>query len=296
MARTALITGAAHGIGAATAERLAEQGWQLALVDLDPTAVEAVAERCGSATAAFAADITDQDQVDAAVAGAVERFGGLDVCFANAGIATEGSLRYTDPEVFAVQVDVNLVGTFRTVRACLPHVIVRHGYVLLNASASAIAGPPGLGAYAASKAGVESLGDTLRREVRHLGVDVGVVYLLFIQTDMVEGAEAHGGIFKTMRSSMRGPLAKLIPLSRVAPAIERGIERRSRRIVVPGYLRGLYRLRGVPALVGERDLFAMARAVDEATTKDLEAKGLDGAVRSDTAASSAAAERVKERG
>jgi hypothetical protein len=66
--------------------------------------------------------------------------------------------------------------------------------------------------------------------------------------------------------------------------------------VVPGYLRGLYRLRGVPALVGERDLFAMARAVDEATTKDLEAKGLDGAVRSDTAASSAAAERVKERG
>ena len=295
-ARTALITGAGHGIGAATAERLARSGWQLALVDLDPAAVEAVATRCGGTAAAFAADITDQASVDAAVTSAVERFGGLDVCFANAGIATEGSLRHTDPDVFAVQVEVNLVGTFRTVRACLPHVIERRGYVLLNASASAIAGPPGLGAYAASKAGVESLGDTLRREVRHLGVDVGVAYLLFIKTDLVEGAEARGQIFKTMRASMRGPLATLIPLTKVAPAIERGIERRSRRIVVPGWLRGMYRVRGVPALVGERDLFAMAPAVEEATVKDLDAKGLEGAVRSDTAASAVAAERVKERG
>jgi NAD(P)-dependent dehydrogenase (short-subunit alcohol dehydrogenase family) len=293
--RTALITGAAHGIGAAAAERLAARGWQLALLDIDGEVAEQVAARCGGSAAGFRVDITDQASVDEAVAVAVDRFGGIDVCFANAGIATEGSLRHLDPEVFAVQTDVNLVGTFRTVRACLPHVIERRGYMLLNASASAIAGPPGLGAYAASKAGVESLGDTLRREVRHLGVDVGVVYLLFIETDMVQGAEAHGRIFRTIRGSLRGPLAKLIPLSGVAAAIERGIERRVRRVVVPGFARAMYRLRGIPSLIGERDMFAMAEAVEQATARDLEEKGLEASVRTDTPATAAAAEQVRER-
>ena len=135
----------------------------------------------------------------------VERFGGIDLCFANAGVATEGTIRHTEPEVFAVQVDVNLIGTYRTVHACLPHLIASRGYMLLNASASAIGAPPGLGAYGASKAGVESLGDTLRREVKYLGVDVGVVYLLFIATDMVEGAEEHGEIFRRCARTSPAP-------------------------------------------------------------------------------------------
>ena len=229
-ARTALITGAGHGIGAVTAARLAATGWRTALVDLDLAAVEAVAGRCGPNAAAFAADITEQASLDAAVAGAVERFGGLDLCFANAGIATEGTLRHTDPDVFAVQVEVNLTGTFRTIHACLPHLIASKGYVLINASGSALAAPPGLGAYGASKGGVENLGDTLRREVKHLGVDVGVVYLLWVSTDLVEGAEASGEVFKTVRTSMRGPLSKTMSVDTAVAAIVRGIEGRARRV------------------------------------------------------------------
>ena len=244
--RTAFITGAGSGIGAATAERLAQKGWRLALVDLDEAKAQATAQRCGGEAIAFGADITDSESLSAAVDGTVERFGGIDLCFANAGIATEGTFRHTEPEVFAVQVDVNLVGTYRTVHACLPHLIASKGYMLLNASASAIGAPPGLGAYGASKAGVENLGDTLRREIKYLGVDVGVVYLLFIATDMVEGAEQHGEIFKAMRENFAGPLNKLLPVSEAVDAIERGIERRARRVTAPkGVMGALFRARGL---------------------------------------------------
>lgn len=293
--RVALVTGAGHGIGAATARRLAGEGWQVAVVDLDHGAAAAVAESCGSGAVAFAADITDQASLDAAVAGAVERFGRLDLCFANAGTATEGTLRHTDPEVFAVQVNVNLTGTFRTVRACLPHLIESKGYFLLNASASAIGAPPGLGAYGASKAGVESLGDTLRREVRHLGVDVGVVYLLFVSTDMVEGTEAHGEIFKTMRASFRGPLGKSMPVDRAAAIIGRGIDRRSRRVVAPRLIGALYRLRGLVPSALERDMLKMAPAVEAATVREVAAKGEAGVVRTDTEATRAVAAAVARR-
>jgi NAD(P)-dependent dehydrogenase (short-subunit alcohol dehydrogenase family) len=293
--RTAFVTGAGSGIGAATAERLAKAGWRLALVDLDESNAKSTAERCGGEAAAFGADITDGESLGAAVGATVERFGGIDLCFANAGIAVEGTLRHTDPEVFAVQVEVNLVGTYRTVHACLPHLIASKGYMLLNASASAIAAPPGLGAYGASKAGVENLGDTLRREVGYLGVDVGVVYLLFVSTDMVEGAESHGEIFKTMRASLSGPLRKPIPASVAADAIAKGVENRSRRVTAPGILKGLFRARGLAPSVLERDMVKMAQAVEEATAREMEAKGLAGAVRTDTPANAAAAKAIERR-
>lgn len=294
--RTAFITGAGSGIGAATAERLATKGWQLALVDLDQAAAERTAERCGPSAVAFGADITDSDSLSAAVEGTAERFGGIDLCFANAGIATEGTIRHTEPEVFAVQVEVNLVGTYRTVHACLPHLITSKGYMLLNASASAIGAPPGLGAYGASKAGVENLGDTLRREVKHLGVDVGVVYLLFIATDMVEGAEEHGEIFKAMRESFSGPLSKLLPVSAAVDAIEKGVESRARRVTAPkGLMGALFRARGVAPGLLERDMVKMAPEIDEVSAREKAAKGKGAGLRTDTAATAAAAQEIKER-
>lgn len=294
--RTALITGAGGGIGAATAQRLSADGWQVALLDINVAGAEAVARSCGPGVAAFAADITDYESIESAVARVVELFGGIDLVFANAGIATEGSLRHTDPAVFAVQVDVNLTGTFRTVKACLPHLLESSGYLLINASASAIAAPPGLGAYGSSKAGVEALGDTLRRELRHLGVDVGVVYLLFVGTDMVEGAEAHGRVFNAVRSNMTGPLANVIPVEKAVDAIIKGIRRRSRRVVSPRFVGSIYRVRGLAPALFERDMVKMAPEIDEATLADQAAQGaLAAAVRSDTPATAAATDAVKER-
>lgn len=293
-ARTALVTGAGNGIGAAVSEALATRGWNLALVDLDLEAAEAVAARIGPRGAAYQANITDQGSVDAAVDSAAERFGGIDLCFANAGIAAEGTLRHTDPDVFAVQIDVNLIGTFRTIHACLPHLMASRGYLMINSSASALMAPPGLGAYGASKAALESLGDTLRRELRHHGVDVGVVYLLWVATDLVEGAEAHGEIFRTIRSSFTGPLAKAMPVDRAVAAIVRGIEGRRRRVTRPWIISALYRLRGVAPALLERDAVRMAPDVEAATERDIASKGaLEAALRTDTAAASAAADKAR---
>lgn len=293
--RAAFITGGGNGIGAATAEELAARGWSVAVADLDAGAARAVAERCGERALALEADVTDTDSVEAAVAAAVERFGGIDLCFANAGIATEGTLRHTHPDVFAIQVDVNLNGAFRTVRACLPHVIDARGYVLVNASASALAAPPGLGAYGASKAGAESLGDTLRREVRHLGVDVGVVYLLWVGTDMVRGAERQGEVWGAIRGSFRGPLSRVMPVRKATDAIVRGIERRARRVAAPPYIGLLYRIRGLAPSLFERDMVRMAPAVDAASERQLRDGGREGAVRTDTLATAAAARAVRRR-
>ena len=88
-----LITGAARGIGAALAEKLASQGARLALVGLEPRELAAVAERCGEGTYVAEADVSDADQVTAAIDAAAEALGGLDVVVANAGIATGGPLR-----------------------------------------------------------------------------------------------------------------------------------------------------------------------------------------------------------
>ena len=124
-----LITGAAHGIGAEVARRLAARGARVSLVGLGADELRRVAADCPGATV-FDGDVTDQEALDAAVAGTVEALGGIDTVIANAGIAAPGFVRTMDPASFERVIEVNLLGVWRTVRACLPHVIERRGYVL----------------------------------------------------------------------------------------------------------------------------------------------------------------------
>ena len=144
-------------------------------------------------------------------------------------------------------IEVNLLGSWRTVRAALPHVIERRGYVLQIASVAAIAHAPFMSAYCASKAGVEAFADCLRIEVAHLGVDVGVAYFSWIDTDMVRGADDAAGHRPAMRQRISGPAGKTYPLSDVAAAVAQGVERRARHVTVPGWVRALLALRGVIA-------------------------------------------------
>ncbi len=261
-----LVTGAARGIGAAAARQLAAGGAKLALVGLEPEELAQVAADCGPDAAWFEADVTDRAAIEAAVAGAVERFGGIDVVIANAGIATGGSIRTIDPDAWERVVEVNLLGSWRTIRAALPHVIERRGYVLQIASVAAIAHAPFMSAYCASKAGVEAFADCLRTEVAHLGVDVGVAYFSWIDTDMVRGADARPGI-GTMRKKISGPAGKTYPLADVASAVTTGVAQRSRRVMVPGWIRGLLLLRGPLARVldlgGRREVPAVERRMLE---------------------------------
>jgi NAD(P)-dependent dehydrogenase (short-subunit alcohol dehydrogenase family) len=267
----AVVTGAARGIGLETARRLSATH-RIALLDLDADGVERAAAGLGDAVWA-GCDITEPDSVAAAVEEVVAECGGIDVCISNAGIATMGAMRHLDPDVLAAQVNVNLTGNWRVIHACLPHVVARRGYVLGVASAAAIVPPLGIGAYGASKAGLEQLLNVLRIEVHHLGVDVGVAYFSWIDTDMVRGAESHHPGFAAMRQGLRGPAGKTLPVGDAADAIVRGVQRRSRRVVAPGFVGALYRLRGlIPELI-DREAFKSAPDVDRFTAEMVAERG-----------------------
>ena len=274
--KTVLITGAARGIGAESARRAAAAGAKVALVGLEPEELRRVAAQCGSNAAAFECDVSDWDALEHAVRGTVERFGGIDVVMANAGISPAGMVRSIDPRAFERTIEVNLLGVWRTVRTCLPHVIERRGYVLLTASLAAAMHAPGMAPYAASKAGVEAFGDSLRAELKRLGVDVGVAYFGFIDTDMVRGAEEHP-MFKSLRNDSLGPLSRSAPVSAAGRAVVKGMENRSRWVVVPGWVRILLVLgRGLQPLT-ERGSFDTAAEADRLFQEDVASRGAEAA-------------------
>jgi short-subunit dehydrogenase len=125
------------------------------------------------------------------------------------------------------------MGVYNTLRAAGPHVSHDRGYALAIASLAAAVHPPLLGAYSASKAAVEALGDTLRCELRASGARVGVAYFAELETDMTRrgfGTEAASKL-----AAMK--LTRVAPLERGIDALERGIARRSTRIVAPAWVR-----------------------------------------------------------
>lgn len=242
--RTVLVTGAARGIGAETARRLHGRGANVVLCGLEPTELAARAAELGEERCAwFEADVTDLAAMEDVAARAAARFGGIDVVMANAGVAPHGTVGSIDPAAFDRTIEVNLLGVFRTVRATLPYVTQRRGYVLLISSASALAHTPLMAAYTASKAGVEAFGDALRAELAPTGTKVGVAYFSFLDTDMVRR-----GFSKPSAQRMReqsGGLFRVAPLAAGIDAIERGIDTRARHVYAPGEVRPLYWLRSV---------------------------------------------------
>jgi len=231
--RRVLITGAARGIGAATARRLHERGARVVLAGIEPDALARTAAQCGDALAVVC-DVRDRDQVDAAVEAAAEHLRGLDVVVANAGVAAQLSLIGGDPEVFERTIDVNLLGVYYTLRATGPHIAHERGYALAIASLAAAVHPPLLGAYSASKAGVEALANTLRIELAPSGARVGVAYFAELDTDMVR--LGFGTAAAKRSAEIRWPMARVSPLEVGIDAIERGIARRSRRVMAPRWV------------------------------------------------------------
>jgi NAD(P)-dependent dehydrogenase (short-subunit alcohol dehydrogenase family) len=275
--KTVLITGAARGLGAETARRVAARGGNVALVGLEPEELQRVAAQCGANAAWFECDVTDTEALERAVQGTVDRFGGIDVVMANAGIAPGGMVRSTDPVAFERTIEINLLGVWRTVRATLPHVIERQGYVLVIASLAAAVHGPGMAAYSASKAGAEAFADSLRVEVKHLGVDVGVGYFAFVDTDMVRGGDAHPALGR-FRNEAGWPFNKTYPLSQAGKAIADGIEKRSRWVVVPpAWGRALLVLRTAVAPLLDRASAATAAEADALFMKDVDERGAQAA-------------------
>jgi NAD(P)-dependent dehydrogenase (short-subunit alcohol dehydrogenase family) len=210
----------------------------LALVGLEPGLLAALAAdlpaaACGGEHVWVAADVTDEVGLAAAVEQAVAVLGGLDVVLANAGVLSLGTARSIDPGVFAHIVDVNVTGVFRTVHACLPHLVASGGYVLLVSSTAAVFSPVCSAAYGASKSAVEALADALRVEVARLDVRVGCAYLSWVDTDMLRDAERELPSFREMRAGLPWPLRATLPVADCAVVLADAIQRRRSRVGVP---------------------------------------------------------------
>ncbi|MFD4249546.1 SDR family oxidoreductase [Amycolatopsis thermoflava] len=270
--KVVLITGAARGIGAGLAERLAARGAKVALVGLEADEQRKVAERIGDSAKAWEADVTDWAALEKATAGVVEHFGGIDIVIANAGIATTGFVRSVDPAAFEKVIEVDLLGVWRTFRVTLPHVIERRGYLLAISSLAAITHAPGMANYAAAKAGVEAFCNSLRAEVAHLGVKVGVAHPTWIKTDLVDSADAHA-VFGKLRAGMPGLLGKTYPLNVALDLIEAGVLKRARVIHVPKWVGVLKAFRSFLPPIVELGARTRVPAADKAALEDIKARG-----------------------
>ena len=209
-----LVTGAARGIGAALAARLHRRGARVALAGLEPERLELVASACGGAPW-VTCDVRDRPAVDAAVASLVEQLGGLDVVVANAGVAAQLPIVGGNPETFEQTIEVNLLGTYYTLRACGPHLLHERGYALAIASLGGAVHLPLMGAYAASKSGVEALANSLRAELRPSGTRVGVAYFAELDTDMTRR-----GFGTRAAREVAGRTGAISGVSPLAPALD----------------------------------------------------------------------------
>ena len=274
--KVALVTGGARGIGFATARALAARGASVVVADLDRTAVESAAAQIHDTRAlGLLADVTDRSAVQRMVATTVERFGGLDVVVANAGIASRvTTFQAMATENFERVIDVNLMGVYRTVEASLPEIVPRRGHVVVISSIYAFINGVGTVPYAMAKAGVEQLGRALRVELAPHGASASVAYFGFIDTEMVRRAIDGDPLAGEMLTTFPAPLRKRIQPAAAGEAIVRGIERRRPRIIRPRRWTAVSVLRGILGPLSdaqlERDQRARAflRQLDERSGED----------------------------
>jgi len=244
--KVALVTGAARGIGFATARQLHARGASVAVVDLDPEQAREAAERVGPRAIGIGADVTDMGAMQTAVAETVELFGGLDVAVANAGIAqsTVATIRGIGAEEWERVFEVDLLGVWRTVRAALPQVVERKGHIVVTGSVYSFANGVLNSPYAVAKAGVEALGRGLRAELAPLGASAGVAYFGWVDTKLVQDGFARPHSDR-MQENLPRWLLKRIPPDEAGAAVVRGIEERAPRTFAPKWWRYISALRGI---------------------------------------------------
>jgi NAD(P)-dependent dehydrogenase (short-subunit alcohol dehydrogenase family) len=247
--KVALVTGAGQGIGLALAESLASRGARVALVDLNAEAAERAAARLGSDQAiGLGGDVTDRAAMGAAVQAAVERFGGLDVVVANAGIAPVPATVRVMPEAeFERVVEIDLLGVYRTVAAAMDQIVARQGQIVLVASVYAFGNGMLNSPYAMAKAGVEQLGRALRVELSIHGASSTVAYFGFVDTQLVRDAfeQIRRRSGREPNDVLPGWMIRPITPGQAAEALVRGIERRRPRVLAPRWWAVLSTLRGI---------------------------------------------------
>ncbi|MCA6301190.1 MAG: SDR family NAD(P)-dependent oxidoreductase [Phenylobacterium sp.] len=268
--RRAVITGAGSGLGRALALELARHGWTLLLNDNAKSRLDDVVEQCRVAGARVLPALHDAADLDAYRPFAqrfLDEFGGVDLVFTCAGIGLGGSFLETEPAHLREIMEVNLLGTMWTAKTFLPSMVAaRKGHLITIASAAAFHGLPRIAAYAATKAGIVQLSETLRSELAASGVDVTVKMTTFYTSNIAEYTRGPDADREKARS-----LVEMAPWSaeQVADELLLHVQRRRFYMVAPGQALFLWRfkrlaperyLRLVPALFPKLEAKLIANA------------------------------------
>lgn len=272
--RTAVVTGAARGLGAAMARDLVGRGAKVALLGREERTLARVRDSLPGVSECWEVDVTD-DRVMARTGAEIRaRLGPPSVVVANAGVAEGGPFAESDPAVWRRVVEVNLIGSAVTARTLLQDLFETRGYFLQVASLASIGAAPMMSAYCASKAGVESFAHALQAEVAHRRVDVGIAYINWTDTDMIRDADEYA-VLRELRGHMPPPARKVYPVEYVAGRLVTAIERRRPSVYVPRWLRSAQLVRAamppVVTMLSRRELPRLAAA------EPFEATGLLGA-------------------
>jgi len=193
--RVVAITGAARGIGRATAAALVREGATVAIGDLDLDVAERTAGEIGPRAAAFALDVTDRASFERFLEDVEARFGAVDVLVNNAGIMPLGRFVDEDDATARRMIDINVHGVMLGMKLALPRFVARgEGHLINIASAAGKAPYPGGATYCGTKHFVVGVSETVRGELRGTGVDLSVVMPVVVDTELASGLGTARGI------------------------------------------------------------------------------------------------------
>jgi NAD(P)-dependent dehydrogenase (short-subunit alcohol dehydrogenase family) len=209
--KTALITGGNSGIGLATAKLFVAEGAKVTITGRNKETLQAAAKELGPNAFAIVADVNDVAATEAAVKQAAEKFGKLDIVFANAGIPGNTPVGKTTLEAFEQVIRTNLTSVFFTVQAALPY-LNNNASIVLNGSVISVLGNPGYSAYAATKAGVTAMARVMVSELSPRGIRINVVAPGAARTPIWNGAAPTAEAFAALEKRIAG----VTPLGRIA--------------------------------------------------------------------------------
>ena len=233
--KIAVVTGAASGIGQATALEFADKGADLVVTDINEEGlvgtVSAI-EGKGRKAMALGVDVSKPDQVEGMVNKTVETFGRIDIMMNNAGVGLSGEMRHLSLKDWEWIVGINLWGPIYGIHFALPHMLKqRSGHIVNVASSAGLIASPGMSAYTTTKFGIVGLSEVLKNELSRFGIGVTVVCPGFVRTNIFDATETRG--FKDEAATKDLPSWLGISKEACAKDILRAVQK-NKFLIIPG--------------------------------------------------------------
>jgi NADP-dependent 3-hydroxy acid dehydrogenase YdfG len=223
--QVAAITGAARGIGRATAEAFLREGMKVAIGDLDHATAQQTAKELGHGTVAFELDVTRRESVKAFLDGVEAALGPIDVMVNNAGIMQVGHVIWEEDDATTQRmIDINVNGVMHGVKEVVPRMLTRgRGHVVNVASTAGKGGFPGGGTYCGTKHYVVGLSEALRAELRDTGIEVSCVMPVVVNTELASGLTETRGVKTVQPSDVAGEIVSALQEARFDVFVPRSV-------------------------------------------------------------------------